>query len=829
MNQMSPINYHNNNNSNHTTSLNNNQPDQYHFENSHNRSIASNSINISNSQKNEKLSQYLTLSQRNGDFLRIDDNYDENYSLIEINRGKFQKIFQLLSTSNNSRINFTDLQRFCKQVNIFPDLTNVGDLKKLVAGITFLNEKQQQFNNNAVYTYEQFEQILYELATQTLHLAKQKSERVRIFLLHIKNPCKMHYQIQNFTFEKSKQNISAVSKSISKIQSQNENNGASDNKSEKSLNFFINPQVNQKAMIQQQSANISPIRTYYNQGDQSSLDNMLNKSRTSRNGLHQDNNRGSFVSDNSRSQKSQIDENLELALKTLKFQQKLSHNNSSGNLSQQNSQSQQSKKDQIIQSLRQQIEHQKPKTARENSKPKNEMSGINNYLSPKQKDEYILVEETGSSGQGSGMKHSQSYPQIKPTEQTETENKQLITSQELNNNELQEFLEIENQIVKDTTIKSQPLSEENSMHVIVSPTQTKIQKLVENGHKAKNHKQKKDALNLFQKQQQETNFTFADNRRMSSTRNQGAKKFNLQDSIEAKNAYGATVEKLSANNNTTLSNQKASKNTTIQTITEKSTQSKKSQKREERDDTRSRERKDILSKNLKSSVRSEQKKSFSQSQQLQEQLNSQRSDSKSRQIATKVTFESKKKVPKYNDLLAQALNREEKRNNEKQKKLQTIHKNEKQIKRLFNIATNYHKRLTLSNINSYSNQKKQVKLGLRILFKYIQTKRDQQKLQVFKQLSACEDKKTKLKIVILKIVFGRISVEDKLLQNSKIQISKDIAFRKLRENSIMIENKSMKEQLKEMQRLIRENQRQADKLQRLEQLSNQFRSKIAEI
>lgn len=45
----------------------------------------------------------------------------DDYSiLVDLNRPRFQRIFSLLSQSNNQRVSYPDIQKFTKLTNVYP-------------------------------------------------------------------------------------------------------------------------------------------------------------------------------------------------------------------------------------------------------------------------------------------------------------------------------------------------------------------------------------------------------------------------------------------------------------------------------------------------------------------------------------------------------------------------------------------------------------------------------------------------------------------------------------------------------------------------------------
>eukprot|EP00347_Sterkiella_histriomuscorum_P021786 403332769 len=502
--------------------------------------------------KNEKLQQFLTSSQS---FTKQQNESQENQKeaqmqLMELNRIRFQKIFQLIGQSNNGKITYNDLQKFCKQTNIIPDLTNASDLKKIVANALQESDKLQ-INTNFQFVYEQFENIL---------LLSQKTNSGI--------PSQSVSPAKNSQFEKLQQKAVTITNDEDIYQLEN--------------------------LIKNQKSGMSRTQKLNNL-DYSNSMKSLHQSDYQNKGSTRSLNKASFESDLPRSQltqRTQIDDNLELALKTLKTHQKVSQRSQGSSLSRNSSQQQLSRKDQILSSLKQQIIEQKSKTHRGESSNKigSTMNDKLLYHSPQQinqDQQFILVEETLSSGTKSNQLHSPDGLQsgIRDSQQTI---------------ELQEFLEYENQIVNENQDSGQKPnkmigSSESSMHLILSPkskfTNIKDQQQSKSNQKHQQSVVKNNGISSLQKQQ-ETNFTFAENRRLSSTRNADQKQINLQDSLDSKQAYGVVTQNLS----------KYSKSSRDKVSPGSKNQTTIAQNIQQRQSTKSRERSEIKSKNIKQQI-----------------------------------------------------------------------------------------------------------------------------------------------------------------------------------------------------------------------------------
>jgi len=105
--------------------------------------------------------------------------------LIINNRQKLRKIFQLHAPSKQGKISLQEFTKFCKNLKIFPDLISSADLKKLLRNLSV----------SSGISFSSFEQLIKLLSNHSFNTVAPLTEKVRMLLIHIRNPCKMHYQV----------------------------------------------------------------------------------------------------------------------------------------------------------------------------------------------------------------------------------------------------------------------------------------------------------------------------------------------------------------------------------------------------------------------------------------------------------------------------------------------------------------------------------------------------------------------------------------------------------------------------------------------------------
>jgi hypothetical protein len=111
-------------------------------------------------------------------------------SLFELNRHKLKKVFAKHFPDKEGRITFAEFTRFCKSARIHPDLVTMLELKRVIVRLT--NATQ---TSKITLTYAQFEHSLKHIAVATFNSTIPLEDKLRMLLLHIKNPCKQEYQV----------------------------------------------------------------------------------------------------------------------------------------------------------------------------------------------------------------------------------------------------------------------------------------------------------------------------------------------------------------------------------------------------------------------------------------------------------------------------------------------------------------------------------------------------------------------------------------------------------------------------------------------------------
>eukprot|EP00357_Protocruzia_adherens_P000534 CAMPEP_0114984048 /NCGR_PEP_ID=MMETSP0216-20121206/7053_1 /TAXON_ID=223996 /ORGANISM="Protocruzia adherens, Strain Boccale" /LENGTH=1008 /DNA_ID=CAMNT_0002346127 /DNA_START=389 /DNA_END=3415 /DNA_ORIENTATION=- len=126
---------------------------------------------------------------------------DEVDILFENNRVNLRKIFAKHHTVKD-RIAFAEFCKFCKNAKIFPELVSMFELRrivtKLVADGTTDNPavRSGKVNaNNVLMNYLQFETALKMVANSTFTASIPLVDKVRMFFMQIRNPCKAVYQV----------------------------------------------------------------------------------------------------------------------------------------------------------------------------------------------------------------------------------------------------------------------------------------------------------------------------------------------------------------------------------------------------------------------------------------------------------------------------------------------------------------------------------------------------------------------------------------------------------------------------------------------------------
>lgn len=106
------------------------------------------------------------------------------------NRTRLKDLFLKLTPSKEGCISLSEFTKFLKNVRIYPvipkqDLISAPDLNKLL----------KRLNTTSTLTYTKFELIMKLIAEQSFNPMAPAIERVKMFIIHIRNYVKMHYQI----------------------------------------------------------------------------------------------------------------------------------------------------------------------------------------------------------------------------------------------------------------------------------------------------------------------------------------------------------------------------------------------------------------------------------------------------------------------------------------------------------------------------------------------------------------------------------------------------------------------------------------------------------
>jgi hypothetical protein len=77
------------------------------------------------------------------------------------------------------------------------------EMKKLISQVSLGTHGQPNLvSNTTLLSYTDFEKVLIEIALTTLQVSANQAEKLKIFLMHIRNACKINYQISSFAMEK---------------------------------------------------------------------------------------------------------------------------------------------------------------------------------------------------------------------------------------------------------------------------------------------------------------------------------------------------------------------------------------------------------------------------------------------------------------------------------------------------------------------------------------------------------------------------------------------------------------------------------------------------
>ena len=115
---------------------------------------------------------------------------DKLDGLLLNNRNRLKDLFLKLSPSRDGSISLQELTKFLKNVRIYPvyftqDLISSPDLNKLL----------KRLNTASQISYTKFELIMKLIAEQSFNPLAPSLERIKMFIIHIRNYVKMHYQI----------------------------------------------------------------------------------------------------------------------------------------------------------------------------------------------------------------------------------------------------------------------------------------------------------------------------------------------------------------------------------------------------------------------------------------------------------------------------------------------------------------------------------------------------------------------------------------------------------------------------------------------------------
>ena len=106
------------------------------------------------------------------------------------NRNRLKDLFLKLSPSRDGSISLSELTKFLKNVKIYP----VKIIKDLISAPEF-NKLLKRINTTSSISYTKFELILKMIAESSFNPLAPTLERIKMFIIHIRNYVKMHYQI----------------------------------------------------------------------------------------------------------------------------------------------------------------------------------------------------------------------------------------------------------------------------------------------------------------------------------------------------------------------------------------------------------------------------------------------------------------------------------------------------------------------------------------------------------------------------------------------------------------------------------------------------------
>jgi len=111
-------------------------------------------------------------------------------SLFEQNRSKLKKVFAKHFPSKEGKVNYAEFCKFCKNARIHPDLMSTLELKRTVVRLTSITQ-----TNKIQLSYAQFEHVLKHIAVATFNSTIPLDEKLRMLILHMRNPVKQEYQV----------------------------------------------------------------------------------------------------------------------------------------------------------------------------------------------------------------------------------------------------------------------------------------------------------------------------------------------------------------------------------------------------------------------------------------------------------------------------------------------------------------------------------------------------------------------------------------------------------------------------------------------------------
>ena len=111
-------------------------------------------------------------------------------SLFDQNRSRLKKVFAKHFPSKEGKVNYAEFLRFCKNARIHPDLMSMLELKRTVVRLTSIAQ-----TNKIQLSYAQFEHVLKHIAVATFNSTIPLDEKLRMLILHMRNPVKQEYQV----------------------------------------------------------------------------------------------------------------------------------------------------------------------------------------------------------------------------------------------------------------------------------------------------------------------------------------------------------------------------------------------------------------------------------------------------------------------------------------------------------------------------------------------------------------------------------------------------------------------------------------------------------